>query len=958
MEILLSLPPNLVEQFHQIEEKSTERWYCTHDPEGAKLGSGGGTAHLLYSAWKDEGGDSSFQEWLHQKRILIHAGGQSRRLPAYAPSGKILTPIPIFRWARGQKLQQHLLDLQLPLLESIITEAPGSLTTLIASGDVLIRSTGDLPELPEVDVLCMGIWVKPERVSKHGVFFIKRDNPNELAFALQKPGQDLLRTRAEDYNFMIDVGIWLLSEKAISVLMKKCGWNDKKEAFLNQVPDYFDLYTDFGLSLGKQPSIPDAEIQALSCAVVPLPQGEFYHFGTSAELIDSSLALQNRIQDQREILHRFIKPQPNLFVMNAEAKQSFEKGESQIWIENSHIPQSWKLNHGHLLTGIPANNWKIELDPGICLDIVPIGEAQFCVRPYGFEDVFRGKIGSKKTLWMGQSVKKWLNIRGLDLEDTGLSTEMDQQKAALFPIVSYDELSEGFIQWLIYKNPPNAEVYRNLWLRNRLSAEEISTKANLHRLYEQRRNFRYDSLPQLFQNARRSIFYQLDLAVLARDYADSNFDLPQELNQAESTPLRLVHDSMFRAEVLRLKQDSSWKNYERRAFSQLEEFLTATISENRVNPQKKVAKDQVIWTRSPARIDLAGGWTDTPPYCLIYGGRVVNMAIDLNGQSPIQVYAKPIERPEIIIRSIDLSYEERITEFEGLANYNQLDAAFTIAKAALALAGFLPKFAQHPQKSLKDQLLMTGCGIELTLMTSIPKGSGLGTSSILASSVLGTLSSFYGLEWNHEEIGNRTLILEQMLTSGGGWQDQYGGILSGIKILETQPGFDQKPDVKWLPERIFQQSDEKASMLLYYTGITRVANDILGEIVRGMFLNDGARLEILHKLYYHTQNMAASIQRGNYAKVGEMVNKTWHLNQALDKGTNPPSVAKIMNQIDDYLLGGKLAGAGGGGFLFLMAKDPEAALKIKEILTLNPPNEKARFFDFDISQQGMVVSGS
>ncbi|MCB0855139.1 MAG: bifunctional fucokinase/L-fucose-1-P-guanylyltransferase, partial [Bacteroidetes bacterium] len=177
MEFLLSLPPNLVSQFHSIEKKSSKSWFCTHDPDGSKLGSGGGTAHLLHAAWQDSEDKESFPDWLDKKRILVHAGGQSRRLPAYAPAGKILTPIPVFRWARGQKLQQNLLDLQMPLLQDVMDSCPTSLTTLIASGDVLIRSTGDLPPLPEVDVLCMGIWVKPERVSKHGVFFIHRDQP-------------------------------------------------------------------------------------------------------------------------------------------------------------------------------------------------------------------------------------------------------------------------------------------------------------------------------------------------------------------------------------------------------------------------------------------------------------------------------------------------------------------------------------------------------------------------------------------------------------------------------------------------------------------------------------------------------------------------------------------------------------------------------------------------------------
>ena len=126
MKKLLSLPPNLVECFHDFEKVNHEEWFCTSDPIGHKLGSGGGTTWLLDACYGDENEDNkTFADWLGQeKRILLHAGGQSRRLPGYAPSGKILTPIPVFRWKRGQRLTQNLLSLQLPLYEEIMKKAP------------------------------------------------------------------------------------------------------------------------------------------------------------------------------------------------------------------------------------------------------------------------------------------------------------------------------------------------------------------------------------------------------------------------------------------------------------------------------------------------------------------------------------------------------------------------------------------------------------------------------------------------------------------------------------------------------------------------------------------------------------------------------------------------------------------------------------------------------------------
>ena len=145
MKKLLSLPPNLVGCFHDVTGLPQGEWFCTNDPIGRKLGSGGGTTWLLKAAYEASNTGQSFDEWLaSDKRLLLHAGGQSRRLPSYAPSGKILTPLPIFRWERGQRLSQNLLSLQVPLYQRIMNIAPEGLNTMIVSGDVYIRSTEPL----------------------------------------------------------------------------------------------------------------------------------------------------------------------------------------------------------------------------------------------------------------------------------------------------------------------------------------------------------------------------------------------------------------------------------------------------------------------------------------------------------------------------------------------------------------------------------------------------------------------------------------------------------------------------------------------------------------------------------------------------------------------------------------------------------------------------------------------
>ena len=157
MQKLLSLPENLVDSFHELTHTDQETWFTLSDPIGHRIGSGGGTAFLLSEHKKENNKEKTFKEYLSiDKKIIIHAGGQSRRLPSYAPSGKLLTPIPVFRWSRGQRIDQTLLDLHLPFLEKIMRASAKNQNCLIASGDVLIQ-TPELPfELPDADVVCFG----------------------------------------------------------------------------------------------------------------------------------------------------------------------------------------------------------------------------------------------------------------------------------------------------------------------------------------------------------------------------------------------------------------------------------------------------------------------------------------------------------------------------------------------------------------------------------------------------------------------------------------------------------------------------------------------------------------------------------------------------------------------------------------------------------------------------------
>lgn len=952
MRILLSLPPNLVEDFHTLEEVSKEEYFCTSDPADMKLGSGGGTTWLLEECWRDEEGQKEFGEWLSkEKRILLHAGGQSRRLPGYAPSGKILTPVPVFRWERGQKLGQNLLGLQLPLYKKMMEKAPKGLHTLVASGDVYIRATESLQDIPEADVVCYGLWVEPQLAKNHGVFVSNRNTPDRLDFMLQKPSIEVFAGLAATHLYLMDIGIWLLSDRAVELLIKNAKNSD------GHLQNY-DLYADFGLALGEKPMISNPELNGLSVAILPLSGGEFYHYGTSRELISSTLAVQNLVNDQRAIIQRKVKPHPAIFVQNALVDVELKAENSEVWIENSQIGKHWKLHHQHIITGVPENDWILELPAGVCVDIVPVGKGEYVARPYGFEDPFRGDIADEKTLFLGRSFVQWLSEREISdrvCDDSNIPYCGDIQGAPLFPVCQSAEELGIVIRWMVAE--PELEEGKKIWENaGHWSADRISAEADLRRLFAQRLRFRARNWPLLARNYEKSVFYQLNLADAAEEFVKCGIELPDVLPENVALMTR-IHDHMFRARV-KLLAGKEYGMEEQEAFGLLREGVTGLLRKAKVTPRMNVYGDQIVWGRSPVRIDLAGGWTDTPPYCLNAGGNVVNMAIELNGQPPVQVYVKPCQEYKIILKSIDLGASEVLTNYQELLDFNKIRSPFSIPKAALALAGFVPEFCGERYASLEEQLKVFGCGIEVTLLAAIPAGSGLGTSSVLAATVLGALSDFCSLKWDKNEICQRTLVLEQLLTSGGGWQDQYGGVLQGVKLLQTQPGFCQLPLVRWLPDHLFTDPEYQKCHLLYYTGITRTAKNILAEIVRGMFLNETCHLKVLEEMKEHALRLYDALQRGDFMEFGHCIGRTWEQNKALDCGSNPPEVDAIIKKIQSYSLGCKLAGAGGGGYLYIVAKDPDAAIRIKDVLLDNPLNHKARFVELGLSAKGLQVSRS
>lgn len=486
---LVSLPPAMAALFEELEQRPRPHWFAAGDPPGQKLGSGGGTAHLLVEAWRATGGGDSLDEWLKASRkLIVHGAGESRRLPAYAAVGKPLLPVPPLTRVGGSPIPQTLLDLQLPFCERVFHHAPERAAVMIASGDTLLRFGENLPSLPDVDVLGFGMSVPPERAARHGVFFVPKAEPAELAFFLQKPSLGRIAELVADYDYLVDTGLWVLSARAVDVLLRRCAWNAARAEFAGGLAKRYELYDQFGLSLGRAPAVPDAEIGALSSAVVRLPQPEFHHFGTSRQIVESVSALRKlelagahqkgdapvRIVDQ--------------YVQNCRFDAELDADQNRtLWAENSVIPRSWRLAHDHVLVGVPANDWPLQLEPGVCLDFTPVGETDYCLRFCGMDDAFRGALEAPDTAWLGRPAADWFRARGIDATTAGLTAGQDIFTAPLFPVLPAGKAEPAFLEWLFGRRPAPNPAFARRWLEGeRLSAQQIPARANFRRLYAQR----------------------------------------------------------------------------------------------------------------------------------------------------------------------------------------------------------------------------------------------------------------------------------------------------------------------------------------------------------------------------------------------------------------------------------------------------------------------------------------
>lgn len=341
---------------------------------------------------------------------------------------------------------------------------------------------------------------------------------------------------------------------------------------------------------------------------------------------------------------------------------------------------------------------------------------------------------------------------------------------------------------------------------------------------------------------------------------------------------------------------------------------------------------------APARIDLSGGWSDTPPICYDRGGTVLVVGVTLEGVQPIEAIVKRRAQSGVLVRSKDLKKRRVLKTDSEIADHSDPHDWCALVKAALTVTGYEVK---------------TG-GLEIVLSSGLPKGSGMGTSSILGACTVAALDCIAGRKFDVQRVMELTLRLEQEMNTGGGWEDQMGALLPGIKILRTKPGKEQRPEWETIKDTDPFAALLKERGLLYFTGEKRMARNVLRGVIANYKADGEEGKERVAALRDGAERCFKAIKSRDWERFAACVNEYWMLKKAMDPGSTNERIEYIIARISPWTSAVTIAGAGGGGFVFILAKSAEAKRKIVKSLNRRPPVKWAKFYDFDVDVKGLT----
>jgi fucokinase len=360
-----------------------------------------------------------------------------------------------------------------------------------------------------------------------------------------------------------------------------------------------------------------------------------------------------------------------------------------------------------------------------------------------------------------------------------------------------------------------------------------------------------------------------------------------------------------------------------------EGILKETVSNLKYNENCKITKNKHT-VKLPLRVNWGGGWSDTPPYCNEKGGAVLNAAILLNGEKPVEVTLEKIQEKKIVFDSRDMDVHGEFSELAPLQATGDPYDVFALQKAALLACGIIPSDGGN----LDEILERLGGGFVMhSEVTNVPKGSGLGTSSILSAACVKAIFEFMGIPHTEDDLYSYVLAMEQIMSTGGGWQDQVGGVVNGVKFVTAMPGIIQNIKVRRLeiPEAAMKELNER--FVLIYTGQRRLARNLLRDVVGRYMGNEPDSISALNEIQRVAALMKFELERGNVDELANLLNYHWELSKKVDKGSTNTLIDQIFASIEDFTAGKLVCGAGGGGFLQVIMKKGVTREQLRERLS-------------------------
>lgn len=331
-------------------------------------------------------------------------------------------------------------------------------------------------------------------------------------------------------------------------------------------------------------------------------------------------------------------------------------------------------------------------------------------------------------------------------------------------------------------------------------------------------------------------------------------------------------------------------------------------------------------SKAPLRIGLAGGGTDVSPYSDLYGGAILNATLSLYANATIE----PIPENKIILEAIDRNETEEYDWSAALPITGKLD--------------LLKGVYNRIQKDYSNKQL----GFRLSTYVDAPAGSGLGTSSTLVVAIIGAFAEMLRLPLGEYDMAHYAFEIERKdLGLAGGKQDQYAATFGGVNFMEFYA--DDKVIVNPLRVREQHLFELENNLLLYYTSTSRESAEIIKKQSRNVTDKKESSIEAMHQLKEQARMMKEALLKGRLNEIGEILDFGFQQKRQMAEGISNPLMEEIYETAKKAgATGGKISGAGGGGFMIFYCP---ANTKYKVIKSLE--NFGGRYRNYQFVEHGL-----